>query len=173
MRKLTMILSLIIISSINFITYSQDDFANWAELKPNLPVDAKNSFDNMKLNTPARSEIDIPPYPDAVIISTSQSTQSVDLSKDPELPTVTLLSNDMVGKVVAVYKDVLLDFPDWHWDENLKLFYKGDLQDALNRRSPSVVVSSITADEPDLMYISSDELKNASSKIVICYNPEK
>jgi hypothetical protein len=153
------------------ITYSQTPYAQWAKLRKDIPDGAANSYETMKQNTPERDWIDLPPYPDAKIIETSQSTQSIDDSKNPELPTVTLISSDTVDKITGMYKDLIQDYPRWRWDENLGIFYKGNLQDALNRRAPFIQVTPIKSDQPDLVYISSDELAIANSKIVVCYDP--
>ncbi len=171
MKQMKALLILLIISGGAFFAYSQTPYAKWAQLKEDIPDGAANSYQNMKENTPERNWIDLPPYPDAKIVSTSQSTQSIDDSKNPELPTVTLISSDPAEKVISVYKDIIQDYPEWRWDNNIRIFYKGNLQDALNRQAPYIQVTPIKSEEPDLIYISSDELAVANSKIVVCYNP--
>ena len=171
--KLTKVfLILFIMIGGTFFTYAQTPYAQWAQLKEDIPDGAANSYENMKQNTPERNWIDLPPYPGAKIIHTSQSTQSIDDSQNPELPTVTLISSDPAEKVISVYKDLIQDYPKWRWDNNVKIFYKGNLQDALNRHAPYIQVTPIKSEEPDLIYISSDELAVANSKIVVCYNPD-
>ncbi len=162
---------LIIILAESFYCYAQTAYAEWAKLKEDIPEGAVNSFENMKQNTPERNWIDLPPYPEAKIIHTSQSTQSIDDSKNPELPTITLISNDPAEKIIRVYKDLIQDYPEWQWDGNIRFFYKGNLQDALNRKAPYIQVTPIKSSEPDLIYISSEDLEVANSKIVVCYNP--
>ncbi len=157
------------ISSLSLLS-AQDKYAPWAELKQDIPEGVRNSYENMKQNTPDRNMIDLPPYPGARIIETSQSTQSVDDSKNPVLPTVTLISNDPSDKIINVYKEIIKDFPKWHWDKNIRIFYKGSLQDALNRKSPYIQVTPIKSGEPGLIYVSSDVLAVANSKIVVCYS---
>jgi len=171
MKTLNIFSVFIIISICAAFTFAQTLYAPWAELKTNMPPGMKNSYENMKLNTPPKSEIEIPAYPGAKIIETSESTQSVDDSKDPYLPTITLVSNDPADKVIKIYKEIIADFPDWHWSDNLKLFYKGNLQESLNRHSPYIQVTEITTNEPGLIYVSPHVLELANSKIIVCYNP--
>ena len=171
MKKIKVLLILLVLSGGSFFTYAQTPYAEWAKLKEDIPEGAVNSFENMKQNTPERNWIDLPPYPEAKIINTSQSTQSIDDSKNPELPTVTLISNDPAEKIINVYKDLIQDYPKWRWDGNVRIFYKGNLQDALNRNAPYIQVTPIKSSEPDLIYISSENLEIANSKIVVCYNP--
>ncbi len=170
MKLLKAFLVLLWISSLSLL-FAQDKYASWAELKQDIPEGVRNSYENMKENTPDRDMIELPPYPGARIIETSQSTQSVDESKNPVLPTVTLISNDPSDKIINVYKDIIQDFPQWHWDNNIRIFYKDSLQDALNGHSPYIQVTPIKSGEPGLIYLSSDVLAVANSKIVVCYNP--
>ena len=170
MKLFKVIMILFWVSSLSLL-FAQDKYAPWAKLKQDIPDGVRNSYENMKENTPDRSMIELPPYPGAEIIETSQSTQSVDESRNPVLPTVTLISNDPSDKIINVYKDIIKDFPEWHWDSNIRIFYKGNLQDALNRQSPYIQVTPIESGETGLMYVSSDVLASANSKIVVCYNP--
>jgi hypothetical protein len=152
-------------------SYAQDAYAPWAKIKDNIPDGAAVSLENMKLNTPDKNMVDLPAYPGAKIIATSNSTGSVDESEKPNLPTITLISDDPAEKVINVYKDIITDFPQWHWADSIKIFYKGNLQDALNQQSPYVKVTPIKSIEPDLIYISPDVLETVNSKIIVCYNP--
>lgn len=171
MKQLKVFFILLFISGAAFITYGQIPYAKWAQLRENIPDGAANTYENMKQNTPERNWIDLPPYPGAKIIHTSQSTQSIDDSQNPELPTVTLISSDPADKVISVYKDIIQDYPQWRWDNNIRIFYKGNLQDALNRQAPYIQVTPIKSEEPDLIYIAPEDLAVANSKIVVCYNP--
>ncbi len=153
------------------ILFAQTPYAPWAQLKEDIPEGDVNSYENMKQSTPDRNLVDLPPYPEAKIIATSQATKSIDDSKNPALPTVTLISADPPEKIINVYKDIIQDYPQWRWDNKIRIFYKGNLQDALNQQAPYIQVTPIKSGEPDLMYLSSDELAVANSKIVVCYNP--
>jgi hypothetical protein len=171
MHILKVFIFLCLLSFLGLYTYAQDAYAPWVELKQDIPDGMKDSYENMKLNTPDKNMVELPAYPGAKIIETSQSTQSVNESEVPNLPTVTLISSDPAEKVIKVYKDIITDFPQWHWDANLKIFYKGDLRKSLNGHSPYIQVTPIQTDEPDLIYVSPKELEVANSKIVVCYNP--
>ncbi len=171
MKQIEIISILIVMLGVSYISYAQTPYAEWAKLKEDMPEGAVNSYENMKQNTPERNWIDLPPYPGAKIVRTSQSTQSVDDSKNPEFPTVTLISKDPAEKIINVYKDLIQDYPSWRWDKNIGIFYQGNLQDALNRQAPYIMITPIKTSEPELIYLSSDELEAANSKIVVSYNP--
>lgn len=171
MRPFNFILALIAVSLLSVPGYAQDAYAPWAQLKQKLPDGVSISYENMKLNTPDKSMVQMPAYPGAKIVATSNESESIDDSQKPALATITLISSDPADKVIGVYKDLITDYPGWHWDANLKMFYKGKLQAALNRHAPYIQVTAIKSMEPDLKYVSSDVLSNASSKIVVCYNP--
>ena len=141
------------------------------ELKQDMPDGAAISYENMKLNTPEKSMVELPAYPGAKIIATSQETESVSESRSPRLATITLVSNDPAEKVIGFYKDLITDYRGWHWNNKIKIFYKDNLQAALNRHDPYIQVTSIQSKEPDLKYVTSEVLANAASKIVVCYNP--
>ena len=173
MKPIKIFLILFFSSFYCYMSYAQEAYASWAELRDSIPEGMRNSYENMKQNTPDKNVVELPPYPGAKIIETSMSTQSVDDSRNPNLPTITLISNDPAEKIINVYKDIIEDFPQWHWDANLKMFYKGNEQDALNSQSPYIQVTAIKTYEPDLIYISPDVLEVADSKIVVCYNPGK
>jgi hypothetical protein len=151
--------------------FAQQPYAHWAGLRDNMPDGAAIDFENMKLNTPDKNMVELPVYPGAKIVATSQETEGVDESSHPQLATVTLISSDPVDKVISVYQDIIKDFPKWHWNSNMKIFYKGNLQEALNLRAPYILVTPINSMEPEFKYISSNDLASASSKIVVCYNP--
>ncbi len=170
MSKLKLIADFMFYTCRFIVGYAQTPYAEWAQLTGNIPEGTVNSYENMKQNTPDRSWIDLPPYPEAKIIRTSRFTQSIDDSKNPELPTVTLISSDPAEKVIKVYKDLIQDYPEWRWDNNVRIFYKGNLQDALNRQAPYIQVTPVKSGEPDLIYLSPDELEAANAKIVICYS---
>ncbi len=171
MKQIEFISILLIMLGVSYISYAQTPYAEWAKLKEDMPEGVVNSYENMKQNTPERNWIDLPPYPEAKIIQTSKATQSIDDSKNPELPTVRLISKDPAEKIINVYKDLIQDYPKWRWDNNIRIFYKGNLQDALNRQAPYIQITSIKSSEPDLIYVAPDELAVANSKIVVCYNP--
>lgn len=171
MRLMNFILALTAVSLFGVQIYAQSAYAQWAELRQNLPDGVSISYENMKLNTPDKSMVQMPAYPGAKIVATSNESESIDDSQSPVLATVTLVSGDAADKVIGVYKDLITDYPGWHWDAKIKIFYKGDLQAALNRHAPFIQVTPIKSMEPDLKYVSSDVLSDASSKIVICYNP--
>ena len=173
MKQLNLIMILFLMLAGQTVLTAQTPYAGWAQLRENMPEGDINSYETMKQNTPERNWIDLPPYPEAKIIATSQATKSIDDSKNPALPTVTLISNDPAEKIINVYKDLIQDYPQWQWDNNIKIFYKGNLQDALNRQAPYIQVTPIKSGEPDLIYVSADDLAAANSKIVVCYNPSK
>jgi hypothetical protein len=172
MKSTKMFLVLFIMFFGSLIPYAQTAYAPWAELRPNIPDGDRNSYENMMINTPQRSQIELPPYPGAKIVATSQFTQSIDDSQRPYLPTVTLISSDPAAKIIEVYKEIIQDFPDWHWNARIGIFYKDSLRAALNRHEPYIQVTAVQFEQPDLKYISSKDLEAANSKIVVCYNPE-
>lgn len=163
---------LLFLTVIPFINYAQENYAPWVQLRQNISEDTRLTFNEMKMNTPAKNIVGIPAYTGAQIIETSQYTGSVDDSRNPALPTVTLISDDPVGKVIGVYKDIIEDFPDWHLDIKLQIFYKGDLQESLDGYSPYIRITPILTREPDLIYVSPYALDSAKTRIVVCYNPQ-
>ncbi len=171
MKSLKIVFIPILLSLGSFCVYAQDQYAPWAEFNNDIPEGMRISYGIMKLHTPDRNMIELPPYPGAEIIESSQSTGSVDDSRDPYLPTVTLISSDSVTKIINVYKDIITDFPGWHWNSKFSIFYKGNLRDALNGHSPYVQIRAINTDEPDLIYLSSNELESVNSRIIVCYAP--
>jgi hypothetical protein len=171
MRLINFILAFTAVSLFSVLIYAQDAYAPWAELRQKLPDGVRISYENMKLNTPDKSMVQLPAYPGAKIVATSNESESIDDSQKPVLATITLVSSDAADNVIGFYKDLITDYPGWHWDANIKIFYKGNLQAALNRHDSYIQVTPIKSMEPDLKYVSSDVLSNASSKIVVCYNP--
>lgn len=171
MKSINLFLLIFALSVFNFASYAQQEYAKWAELRQNMPDGVAISYENMKLNTPEKNMVELPAYPGAKIIATSQETESVDESQRPKLATITLVSDASAQKVIGFYKDLISEYAGWRWDNNIKIFYKGKLQDALNGVAPYIQVTPIQSREPDLKYVKSDVLANASSKIIVCYNP--
>lgn len=155
----------------SIVTYAQNAYAPWTDLKPDLPDGVAINYENMKLNTPDKNMVELPAYPGAKIIATSDASESVDESQKPRLATVTLVSSDPAEKIIGFYKDLITEYKGWHWDAKMKIFYKNDLNEALNRHDSYIQVTSIQSEEPDLKYVTSDVLENAASKIVVCYDP--
>ena len=171
MKSINLFLLIFAVSVLSFTSYAQEEYAKWAELRQNMPDGVAISYENMKLNTPEKNMVELPAYPGARIVATSQETESVDESQRPKLATITLISDAPAQKITGFYKDLITEYAGWCWDNNIKIFYKGNLQDALNGLAPYIQVTPIQSREPDLKYVKSDTLTNASSKIVVCYNP--
>ena len=171
MKPTKLFLTIIAVFLFSFISYAQEAYAPWAKLRDDIPEGAAISYENMKLNTPEKNMVELPAYPGAKIIATSQENESVSESRRPKLATMTLVSSNPVEKVTGFYKDLITEYRGWHWNNKIKIFYKGNLQEALNRHAPYIQVTSIKSEEPDLKYVASKVLANAASKIVVFYNP--
>ncbi len=171
MNSIKLFLTIIAVSLFSLLLYAQEAYAPWADLKDDMPDGAAISYENMKLNTPEKNMVELPAYPGARIIATSQENESVSESRKPRLATVTLISNDPVEKIKGFYKDLITEYRGWHWDDKIKIFYKDNLQVALNRYDPYIQITPIRSEEPELKYVTSEVLANAASKIVVCYNP--
>jgi hypothetical protein len=171
MKSMNLFFLIVAVSLLSFVSYGQEAYAPWANLRQDMPDGDAISYENMKLNTPDKNMVELPAYPGAKIVATSQETASVDETQKPKFATITLISDKPAEKIIGFYKDLITEYPGWHWDNKIKIFYKDNLQDAISGRAPYIQVTLIQSDEPDLKYVTSNALANASSKIVVCYNP--
>ncbi len=171
MKLMNLIFLIAAVSLLSIVSYAQVNYASWANLRQNLPDGVAISYENMKLNTPDKNMVELPAYPGAKIVATSQETGSVNESQKPKFATITLISNESAEKIIGFYRDLITEYPGWHWDNNIKIFYKDNLQEALKGRAPYIQVTQLNTIEPDLKYVTSKVLTNAVSKIVVSYNP--
>lgn len=171
MKSFNLLLAVMAVSLFSIVSYAQSAYAPWADLKSDLPDGVAINYENMKLNTPDKNMVELPAYSGAKIIATSDASESVDESQKPRLATVTLESSDSPEKIIEYYKELIPDYKGWHWDAKMKIFYRNNLRNALNRHDSYIQVTSIQSEEPDLKYVTSDVLENAASKIVVCYDP--
>jgi hypothetical protein len=113
---------------------------------------------------PDQESVGVPAYPDAQVSSVSAGGASH--------PSVTLLSADPVEKVAAFYTQSLMPQKEWKWNEDLKVFYRGDsVLDALTGKAPSVQIFDVSGEGDSFFMVAKAFRSTVRSKIVIHYAP--
>jgi hypothetical protein len=111
---------------------------------------------------PSEETVGVPPYPNAAVArATSGGTY---------LPSVVLLSTDPDTRVIEFYKKALSSQDGWHWNDLLKIFYKGgSISEAMAMTIPSVQISPVTDGADNFFLVSKDFRSRVKSKIEIHY----
>jgi hypothetical protein len=147
-------------------------YADWAPLSENAPELTKQLREKLYFETPLKSEVEVPAYPDAYIISISQGRKKVN-TESKTLPLITMISLDNNSKVFSYYNEALKNKPGWHWNATLKMFTGADPMEALSRQAPYVMIQKANPDDYDLVNISPTIREYVKTKIIICYNPDE
>ena len=123
MKSMNLFFLIVAVSLLSFVSYGQEAYAPWANLRQDMPDGDAISYENMKLNTPDKNMVELPAYPGVKIVATSQETASVDENQKPKFATITLISDKPAEKIIGFYKDLITEYPGWHWDNKIKIFY--------------------------------------------------
>jgi hypothetical protein len=147
--------------------------AAWGEAKPFAPCAPLSQAATEMLQTtgwnpcqgiPGQATVGAPAYPGARISAVSGGGFN--------LPSVTLLSADPEAKVLAFYKQALTPQQGWKWNEDLKLFYRGDsVLDGLTGKVPSVQINDVSGEGDSFFLVDKAFREKVQSKIVIAYSP--
>lgn len=120
-------------------------------------------------DVPMKDEVEIPPYPGAVIASLYSPAED---EQQGLLPYINLISSDPIDKVMEFYEHELLQLEGWKWSEMMEFFYKGD--DAMKAMSNQVPFVNIMEADPeafDVIYMTGDLKTNMKTRIQVVYRP--
>lgn len=113
---------------------------------------------------PNQEAVGVSAYPGARVSSVSAAGTSH--------PSLTLLSADPVGKVAAFYKQSLTPEKGWKWNNDLKVFFRGDsVLNAITGQVPSVQIFDVSGEGDSFVMVAKDFRLAVRSKIVIHYAP--
>lgn len=138
-------------------------YARWAKLKAGAPPIMRDAI-------PTASEVGIPVYPEAVVLSVS----SMPDGSGGKIPFMNLASEETPEKVEVWYKERLSEILGWKYHDTYEFFYQGeDAMIAMSMQSPYVNVMELSQDAIDMIYVDESVKKDLKTRIQIVYRPSE
>ena len=146
---------------------AQSSYAPWAKLSDDAPEEIKER----NYPVPLKSEVDIPPYPGAVLTSVSAPNEDTTKYHREALPFIILVTTKSPDEVIQFYKAVLSPEEGWQYTEEYKGFVKGEILSALTGFVPGVGIREENGEEFDLVYVDKNLRSELKTRIKIFYKP--
>ena len=141
-----------------FCSRDVDPYAPWAKFAEEPPA-------IFKARVLDKSEVKVPPYPHAYL--TSVGVLKVDRNNNERL-VVNLLTADEEDRVIAFYKDTLLNKGEWNYDKALAVFFQGKtMTEAVIGNKRIVRITGALVESADTIYIEKNFLKQMKTRIRI------
>ena len=151
------------------LCFAQSPYAPWAKLSGSAP----DKINAREYPVPSKSEVNVSPYPGAVLTSVSAPRQDTTMYEKEVLPFVALVTTDSPDKVINFYKKLLTPDKGWNYSQEYTTFVKGEIISALSGFVPSVAVRDENGDDHDLVYVDENLKKELKTRIRIFYKPDK
>jgi hypothetical protein len=120
--------------------------------------------------TPTSSEVGIPAYPNAYIISV---VSMGDKSTGKKVYVVHLVSADAPETIKAFYQEKLPEMKGWKYDEIFESFYTGDdYTTAMSQFRPYMEIMEVSLSAEDLKAVDPTFKQTLKGRIQIAYNPK-
>lgn len=120
--------------------------------------------------TPTKSEVGIPAYPNAYIISI---VTMEDKKSGKTIHVVHLVSADTPEAIKAFYQKKLPEMKGWKFDEVFEAFHTGeDYTTAMSQLQPYMEVMEVSLNADDLKFVDPSLKQTLKGRIQIAYNPK-
>lgn len=141
---------------------AEEPFAPWAKMAPGGEAASQQK-------TPTKSEVGIPAYPNAYIIS----IVSMDDKKSGKtIHVIHLVSADSPEAIKTFYKEKLPEMKGWKFDEVFEAFHTGeDYTTAMSQLKPYMEIMEISLKADDLKPVDPSLKQTLKARIQIAYNP--
>jgi len=142
---------------------AEEPFAPWAKMAPGGEAASQQK-------TPTKSEVGIPAYPNAYIISI---VSMEDKKSGKSIQVVHLVSADSPEAIKAFYKEKLPGMSGWKFDEVFEAFYTGDdYTTALSQLKPYMEIMEVSLNANDLKDVDPSLKQTLKARIQIAFNPK-
>lgn len=142
---------------------ADEPFAPWAKMTQG------GESASQQQNTPTKSEVGIPAYPNAFIISIV-SMEDKKIGKSIQI--VHMVSPDATDAIKTFYKKKLTEMNGWKWDEVFEAFYTGeDYTKAMSQLQPYMEIMEVSLKADDMKPVDASLKQTLKSRIQIAYNP--
>jgi len=140
---------------------AEEPFAPWAKMAPGGEAASQQK-------TPTKSEVGIPAYPNAFIISVA----SIGDKSGKTTHVVHLVSADTPDAIKTFYKGKLAEMTGWKFDEVFENFYTGDdYTTAISQSQPYMEIMEVSLSAEDLKSVDPTFKQTLKSRIQISYKP--
>jgi hypothetical protein len=142
---------------------AEEPFAPWAKMTPGGEAASQQK-------TPTKSEVGIPAYPNASIISI---VSMEDKKSGKSIQVVHLVSPDTPEAIKAFYQGKLPEMKGWKFDEVFEAFHTGeDYTTAMSLFQPYMEIMEISLNADDLKSVDPALKQTLKSRIQIAYKPQ-
>ena len=158
---LTVLCVLVLLMSYSHLL-AEEPFAPWAKMAPGGEAASQEK-------TPTKSEVGIPAYPNAYIISI---VSMKDKKTGKTIHVVHLVSSDTPEAIKAFYKEKLPEMKGWKFDEVFEAFHTGeDYTTAMSQLQPYMEIMEVSLNANDLKPVDPSLKQTLKARIQIAYNP--
>ncbi len=123
---------------------------------------AHDQRERLKSRIPSKSEVEVPPYPDAVVFMVATSEEVKQIVGADGFAEIKILTSDPMDQIIRFYKEHL---PDWNYHEEYSIFWFGDGEFSVMRIMEGMPNVSIQEASP----VTQQFLSDASYIISIVY----
>jgi hypothetical protein len=156
-------LCLLVLLSYSSHLMADEAFAPWAKLTGGGEAASKQK-------TPTKSEVGIPAYPNAYIISV---VSMEDKKTGKTIHIVHLVSADTPEAIKAFYREKLPEMKGWKFDEVFEAFHTGeDYTTAMSQLQPYMEIMEVSLNADDLKPMDPSLKQTLKGRIQITYNPK-
>jgi len=142
---------------------AEEPFAPWAKMAPGGEAASQQK-------TPTKSEVGIPVYPSAYIISI---VAMEDKKSGKTIQVVHLVSADTPEAIKAFYQKKLPEMKGWKFDEVFEAFHSGeDYTTAMSQLQPYMEIMEVSLNADDLKFVDPSLKQTLKARIQIAYNPK-
>jgi hypothetical protein len=156
-------LCLLVLLTFHSHLLAEEPFAPWAKMASGAEAASQQK-------TPTKSEVGIPAYPNAYIISV---VSMADKKSGKTIQVVHLVSTDSPEAIKAFYKEKLPEMSGWKFDEVFEAFYTGDdYTTAMSQLQPYMEIMEVSLNANDLKPVDPSLKQTLKARIQIAYNPK-
>ena len=142
---------------------AEEPFAPWAKMAPGGEAASQQK-------TPTKTEVGIPAYPNAYIISI---VSMEDKKSGKTIHIVHLVSTDTPETIKAFYQKKLPEMKGWKFDEVFEAFHTGeDYTTAMSQLQPYMEIMEVSLNANDLKPVDPSLKQTLKARIQIAYNPK-
>jgi hypothetical protein len=142
---------------------AEEPYAPWAKMAPGGEAASQQK-------TPTKSEVGIPAYPNAYIISI---VSMEDKKSGKTINVLHLVSADSPEAIKTFYKGKLPEMSGWKFDEVFEAFHTGeDYTTAMSQLKPYMEIMEVSLNADDLKPVDPSLKQTLKARIQIAYNPK-
>jgi len=156
------VLCLLVLLTFHSHLLAEEPFAPWAKMTPGGEAPSQQK-------TPTKSQVGIPAYPNANIISI---VSMEDKNSGKTINIVHLVSADTPETIKAFYQKKLPEMKGWKFDAVFEAFHTGtDYTTAMSQFQPYMEIMEISLNANDLKPVDPSLKQTLKARIQIAYNP--